>query len=741
MRKLIPWTALATSLLGASAAFAGGGDTCAVPTAIGSLPYTDNGTTIGMANNISVIPSICNGLTPAVNGPDVVYALTVGAPPSSVTISVDPTGANWDPSIYVLTNCIDGTTCAAARGKDAAGSNGTETLTLTNLPSGTYFFYVDSFYSCANNPALCSGAYTLSITGNLGTVPPTAPVANNGTLTTPEDMAGTTTLSASDINGDTLTYAIMQQPPANQGVVTLVGNQATFTPAANFNGMSSFTFRATDPGGLNSNSATVNVNVTSVNDPPTASNQMQSTPEDTALNVTLLGMDVDVGDTLTYAISMMPPANEGSVSIMGNVATFTPAANFNGSTSFSYHVMDAANAMSSDATVSINVSAVNDPPMADAQSGMTMEDTPLVLTLTGSDIDMGDTITFDVGSQPPMGEGTVSIAGNQATFTPGPNFNGSTAFSFVATDMSGAMSMPAQVTIAVSPVNDPPVVDDGSASTPEDTAVDITLTGNDVDLGDMLMFEITQQPPAAEGSVTLNGSIVTFTPATNFSGQTSFNFRAIDLALAPSADGKVNIMVGAVDDPPTFVAPTPDDASILTVVAGQTLTFNVAATDPDSTPKYAVQNAPAGATIDSATGAFSWTPAGADVGTHPVKIEAADATSTISRDVTIEVTEAMGSGGAGGAGGAAGAGGSGGSATGGAGGSAGGNGGAGGNATGGSGGSAGAGEGGSAGSGGVLTGSGGGGCGCVVVGSESKTATSGLLLGLLALLRIRRRKN
>jgi MYXO-CTERM domain-containing protein len=745
MRKLIPLTALATILLGASVALADGGDVCAAPTIIGGLPYTDSGTTVGKANNISLVPVACNGVTTLVNGPDVVYAVTMGAPPNNVTFSLDPTGANWDPSIYVLTNCSDGATCAAGYGDDNGGANITESITLTNVAAGTYFFYVDSFYPASNG--LGQGTYTLSVTGNLGTIPPTAPVATNGMLTTAEDMAGTATLAATDANGDMLTYSIVAQPPGAEGSVSLAGNIATFTPAANFNGTSSFTFRASDPGGLNSNTATVSVTVTPVNDTPTASNQMQSTMEDTALDVTLMGMDVDVGDTLVYAISTPPPAAEGTVTLLGNVATFTPAANFNGTTSFTFHAMDAASAMSMDATVTIDVTPVNDPPSANAQSGMTMEDTPLMLTLTGSDIDVGDTLSFSVDTQPAMGQGMVMIAGDMATFVPGPNFNGQTSFTFIATDSANGMSMPATVTIDVSAVNDAPVVNDGSVSTNEDMAVDVTLTGSDVDMGDAMTYELVTPPPAVEGTVTLVGDIVTFTPAADFNGQTSFTFIAKDSSMTPSTEGKVNIMVGALDDPPVFVDPTPADMSTITVEAGQTASFTITATDVDSTPTYNVKNAPAAATVDMATGVFSWATTAADLGTHAIKIEAADAMSTITRDVTIEVKEAMGMGGAGGAGGAGG-----------------------GMSTGGMGGGASTG-----GNGGMGMGGGGGmmstpcsvnsdcpelfecvnmvcqpitqgpidtvpGCSCTVVGSENQKAASGLLFGLLALLGIRRRK-
>ena len=82
---------MTTLLLGVPSAFAAGADTCAAPTVISSLPYTDNGTTVGMTNDINSIPLACNGTYSQTPGPDVVYSITLGAG-NNVTFSLDPTG-------------------------------------------------------------------------------------------------------------------------------------------------------------------------------------------------------------------------------------------------------------------------------------------------------------------------------------------------------------------------------------------------------------------------------------------------------------------------------------------------------------------------------------------------------------------------------------------------------------------------------------------------------------------------
>jgi hypothetical protein len=146
-------------------AFAAGTDACASTPLVTALPYTDTaGTTVGETNDIASIPLACNGHFTDVAGPDVFYAIAVGTG-ASFTITVTPT-PTYDPSIYFLSAC-DANTCTSGRGADEALAGGAETLTIAGTSPGIYFLVVDSFY--ATTDPRSSGAFTLSITGTLGT--------------------------------------------------------------------------------------------------------------------------------------------------------------------------------------------------------------------------------------------------------------------------------------------------------------------------------------------------------------------------------------------------------------------------------------------------------------------------------------------------------------------------------------------------------------------------------------------
>src|SRR5207245_169168 len=213
-----------------------------------------------------------------------------------------------------------------------------------------------------------------------------APVASNQAVVTDEDTAKAITLGASDAEGSLLTYTIGTGPA--HGVLSGTAPNLTYTPAANYNGPDSFTFKAND-GELDSKVATVSITVNAVNDAPVASNQAVVTDEDTAKAITLGASDVE-GSPLSYVVGTGP--THGTLSGTAPALTYTPAANYNGPDSFTFKANDGT-VDSSAATVSLTVTAVNDAPVANAQAVTTAEDTAKAITLTASDVD-GDTLTY-----------------------------------------------------------------------------------------------------------------------------------------------------------------------------------------------------------------------------------------------------------------------------------------------------------------------------------------------------------
>ncbi len=243
-----------------------------------------------------------------------------------------------------------------------------------------------------------------------------APVAVNDTATVSEDSAGTNGNvlgNDTDVDTGTTLTATLAESPAN-GTVTLAANGTfTYTPAPDFNGTDSFTYTASD-GTAVSNVATVTITVTAVNDAPMAVNDTASTTEETAVSGAVLGNDLDVepGTTLTAALDA-GPAN-GTVTLAANgTFTYTPAANFSGTDSFTYTASDGA-AVSNVATVTITVTGVNDAPVAVNDTASTPEETAVSGTVLGNDtdVDTGTTLTATLGASPANGAVTLT-AGRQ----------------------------------------------------------------------------------------------------------------------------------------------------------------------------------------------------------------------------------------------------------------------------------------------------------------------------------------
>jgi VCBS repeat-containing protein len=152
------------------------------------------------------------------------------------------------------------------------------------------------------------------------------------------------------------------------------------------------------------------------------------------------------GDALTYS-TVAVPAN-GSLSGSAPNMTYTPNNNFNGTDSFTFKANDGT-VDSNEATVSITIDAVNDTPVADAQSVTTDENTPVAITLTASDVD-GDSLTYSVVTTPVSG--SLSGSAPNLTYTPNNNFNGQDSFTFTVNDGT-VDSNEATVSITVNAVN------------------------------------------------------------------------------------------------------------------------------------------------------------------------------------------------------------------------------------------------------------------------------------------------
>ena len=483
----------------------------------------------------------------------------------------------------------------------------------------------DSFSYTVSDGNGGSNTYTVSVT-----VTPVndAPVGAGASITTAEDSPKTGTLpQAHDVDGDAVTYDKAGDPA--HGTVTIgTDGSYTYAPGADYHGADSFSYTVSDGHG-GSNTYTVEVTVTPVNDAPVAGNVAIATAEDTVKTGTLpQAHDVD-GDAVTYAKAGDPAHGTVTIGTDGSY-TYTPAADYNGPDSFSYTVKDGQGG-SSTYTVEVSVGAVNDAPVAANAAITTAEDTAKSGTLPQAHDVEGDAVTYAKAGDP--AHGTVVITeGGGYTYAPAADYNGADSFSYTVSDGHGG-SNTYTVEVTVTPVNDAPVAGNATIATLEDTPKSGTLPqAHDVD-GDAVTYVKAGDP--AHGTVTIGtDGGYTYTPAADYNGPDSFSYTVKD-GQGGSSTYTVEVTVGAVND-----APVAANATITTAEdTAKSGTLPQAHDAEGDTVTYAKAGDPAHGTVTIGTdGGYTYTPAadynGADSFSYTVK-DGQGGSSTYTVEVSV----------------------------------------------------------------------------------------------------------
>ncbi|HIF9402216.1 TPA: retention module-containing protein, partial [Photobacterium damselae] len=407
------------------------------------------------------------------------------------------------------------------------------------------------------------GTDTITVTVNVTPIND-APVGEDVTAETQEETAVTGQLTATDVDGDNLTFK-QGSDPTNGSVTVNPDGSWEYVPNPEFNGEDSFTV-VVDDGNGGTDTITVTVNVTPVNDAPVGENVSAETQEDTVVTGQLTATDVD-GDNLTFKPGSNP--ENGSVTINADGSwEYVPNTDFNGEDSFTV-VVDDGNGGTDTITVTVNVTPTNDAPVGEDVSAETQEETAVTGQLTATDAD-GDNLTFKPGTNPENGSVTINSDGSWE-YVPNPDFNGEDSFTVVVDDGNGGTDT-ITVTVNVTPVNDAPEGENVSAETQEETAVTGQLTATDVD-GDNLTFNPGTNPE--NGSVTVNpdGSWE-YVPNPDFNGEDSFT------VVVDDGNGGTDTITVTVNVTPVNDAPVGEDVSAETqeetAVTGQ-----LTATDVD----------------------------------------------------------------------------------------------------------------------------------------------------------------
>jgi VCBS repeat-containing protein len=565
---------------------------------------------------------------------------TTSDTPVSLNLLANDSFENANRAVSVVSGLVNGFT--ANGGAVAWSSDGSLSYTPASGFSGN-----DTFSYTVTSGGVSE---TASITVSVSAVANADPLISNTPLGDRPGVDGQplridVSNAFSDPDGDALRFSASGLPlglsldPAT-GVIS--GTLDSHASSARLGGAYSVLVTASDGrGGEVSQGFTLTVS----NPAPVAGDDSFSVGRNTLLNGgqvlsgNVLGNDSDPdGDALRVQTTPLQAPSHGTLVLRADGSfEYTPALNFSGSDSFSYRLLD-SDGGSSTAVVSILVNALNEAPVAQgsiaAQTGT--DGAPFVLSLAGrfSDID-NDSLRYSASGLPPglsidPASGLISgtLDGHASTGGAG----GLYAVVISANDNHGGN---ATQSFTLSVANTIPVTTSTPLVTAEDTAASGQLLASDAD-GDALSFAIVQGP--AHGNLVLNAdNSYSYLPNADYHGTDSFTYRVSD-ADGGSAVATVNIVVSAVNDPPTAVG------SIATQAALDSGSFNLPVAgnfaDRDGTAlSYSASGLPAGLSIDAASGVISGTlgSSASAAGPYTITVRASDGQLSAQQSFTLNV--------------------------------------------------------------------------------------------------------
>ena len=573
-----------------------------VPNFNGSIPGISFVVTDGPSTDTGTLSLTMGSNTPPVAVDDS-QAVTEDTPVSGNLLSndTDINGNVLSVSAATIDTNGDGNADALSLGTLTTITNAANVTigTITVNTNGSYTFNPASNY----NGPVPTLTYTVNDglggtdTGSLTLGPVTAvndaPTVSNTNASGTEDAPINGSVSGNDVDGNPLTYSLLGVAPA--GVVFNADGTFSVTPIAADQALDTgesrvvtFQYIAND-GAVNSAPATITVTINGVNDAPVATDNNYSTLEDSAsivLNPLVGDSDPDGttpnlqsinGVTITNGTAQSIAVTGGTINISATGSiSFTPASNFNGTITVPYVITDGQ--LTASANQYIQVIAVNDAPTANADSQTGIEDAPITGNVLSNDSDVDlDALTvtqfsvsgvsgvFAAGQTvniPSVGNLVLNVNGSY-TFNPNANFTGAVpVVSYNVTD--GFTSTTSTLSLTVSAVNDAPIANDVSVTTPEDVNISISLSATDLD-GTVTSYTITTLPLASAGQLQLfNGtpvvagqaltpvqvSSLVFVPANNFNGIINIPFTATDNQGATSSPANIVIDVGFNNDAP-----------------------------------------------------------------------------------------------------------------------------------------------------------------------------------------------
>lgn len=498
--------------------------------------------------------------------------------------------------------------------------------------------------SCSGNatvPAGFVGDINVYVNGKKATVsvlaPLPKPVVSKFEVETLEDQPVVIDLAP---NGNPYPkYEITAQPTDEHGSAEVSGSTIVFTPASNWNGVTSFYYRATDANGIQSDVGGIDVKVNPSPDAPVMIQTALIGLEDQSVEFKPLVVDKDSGDTYALAVDSPIDAAIGVVTVNGDKAIFTPAPNWNGITDFSLVAIDSFGLQSEPLFYQVTIENQNDAPAVTAVDRNTPEDVPVVEPIVFNDVDGLAPFTYFISEQPADG-GVCSISGTEVSFQPKQNWHGPAVCEVSVADAGGAVGR-ANFSFDVGAANDAPSVEDKHVTMNQGGSSVVNIEITDPDVTDTHSIVLVDAADASFGVVSAGSGSISISPITTFYGTKKIAYKVVDSASAESAIAYIYLKVLPVNGAPTI------QGQAFTTGKNVPLTVKVGGVDPnrDSPLTYLVttQPNPAHGSVSISGDSLTFTPATGFIGTATAAISVRDPgglTSTPA-NFSFEVVDAV----------------------------------------------------------------------------------------------------
>ena len=401
------------------------------------------------------------------------------------------------------------------------------------------------------------------------------PIVNDDTDFTLENVAVTTNILANDDdpddalgNIDPASVSIIAQP--SNGILTInyLTGAVTYSPEAGFYGEDSYDYQVCDNGyPLPAICRQATVTITVDHQSPVANNDFGSGDEENEILVNILLNDTDpqgVIDPTTAEVLVDPINGTADLNEFVGIVSYTPYENFNGTDSLVYQVCD-PDGYCSQGTVYFTVNPLNDPPLIVDDMDATTENVAITTDILANDSDINDPLgnidpaSVTIIEDPLNGSVDINVSTGQVTYLPNNGFTGFDQYTYQVCDDGNPLPPECgSGIVTINIIKETPTAVNDTTSTLEDTALEIDILANDIDLQNNIDPEsISFVVPPENGTATYNSStqLVTYIPGENYNGIDSFIYEVCDM-MELCDQAMVVLTIDAVNDMPVTLADT-----------------------------------------------------------------------------------------------------------------------------------------------------------------------------------------